>query len=202
MLVSAASTQLESVLPRYICTVVFAFATSTRSRHDEAPTDRASVHLLHDAQRWRTQGACLSLPRALGWRVLASPWPGTLVFVFVMEPPYVQRLQHAEISVLVDPCIKFLWSCRCFTPHGWLGSMHSRSQCVGEMLPVSQWCYKVVLNIKMRRGAEVCHDKHEAYGSDLPCTICMCDFEAVGRIIKWDGCSRPLGSMRTACCRG
>ena len=36
-----------------------------------APTDRASLHLLHGARRWRTQGACSSLPLALGWRVLA-----------------------------------------------------------------------------------------------------------------------------------
>ena len=37
-----------------------------RSRH-EAPTGRASLHLLHDARRWRAHGgACSSLPLALG----------------------------------------------------------------------------------------------------------------------------------------
>ena len=47
-------------------------AIAARGRH-EAPTDRASLHLLHDARWWRTQGACSSLPRALGgWRVLAA----------------------------------------------------------------------------------------------------------------------------------
>ena len=41
------------------------------SRH-EAPTDRASLRLLHGARRRPTQGACLSLPLALRWRVLAA----------------------------------------------------------------------------------------------------------------------------------
>ena len=34
-----------------------------RSRHDEAPTDRASLRLLHGARQ--TQGACSSLPLAV-----------------------------------------------------------------------------------------------------------------------------------------
>ena len=35
------------------------------SRHEEAPTDRASLRLLHGARRRPTQGACSSLPLAL-----------------------------------------------------------------------------------------------------------------------------------------
>ena len=44
-----------------------------RSRHEAPPTASASLRLLHGA-RWRrrTQGACSSLPLALGWRVLAA----------------------------------------------------------------------------------------------------------------------------------
>ena len=36
------------------------------------PTDRASLRLLHGARQWWTQGACLFLPLALWWRVLAA----------------------------------------------------------------------------------------------------------------------------------
>ena len=63
------------------CVLVSAFGTRVESacRHDQAParvcrcvvcddgaainapTDRASLHLLHGARRWRTQGACSSL---------------------------------------------------------------------------------------------------------------------------------------------
>ena len=43
-----------------------------RSRHDEAPNDRASVRLLHGARRRRTHGACSSLAVALRCRVLTA----------------------------------------------------------------------------------------------------------------------------------
>ena len=45
------------------------------SRH-EAPTDRASLSLLHGARQRPTQGACSSLPLALRQRVLAARTSG------------------------------------------------------------------------------------------------------------------------------
>ena len=38
----------------------------------QAPTGGASFRLLHGARRRRSQGACSSLPLALGWRVLTT----------------------------------------------------------------------------------------------------------------------------------
>ena len=43
-----------------------------RSRH-QAPTDRASLWLLHGVRCRRTRGACSSLSAALGCRVIAAP---------------------------------------------------------------------------------------------------------------------------------
>ena len=58
-----------------------------RSLH-EAPTDLASLRLLHGARRMPTQGACSVLLVALGWRVLAAPTKHLqIAFVFTLEPP-------------------------------------------------------------------------------------------------------------------
>ena len=47
--------------------------------HHQAPTDGASLRLLHGARRRQTQSACSSLPLALVWRSAChvTRWPGT-----------------------------------------------------------------------------------------------------------------------------
>ena len=83
-------------------------AIAARGRH-EAPTDRASLHLLHGSGRRRTQGACSSLPRALWWRVLAATSTHLQEVVFPL-----QRRPPLRLRLIEQACI-------CFT-----SSMHGR----------------------------------------------------------------------------
>ena len=70
MLVFASCTWMENA-----CCEDQAFARlclSLQGSRHQAPTNQASLQLLRAASQRRPQGACSSLPLALGWRMLAA----------------------------------------------------------------------------------------------------------------------------------
>ena len=78
------------------------------SRHDEAPTDRASLWLLHGARRRPTQGACSSLPLALqAWRVVAA----TTTHLFVVC--LCDGSRHDEAQINLQLCYNLSITCEC-----------------------------------------------------------------------------------------